>query len=214
MGKIIVKTLVVGQLSTNCYLVIDKTSAKALVIDPGDDADYIIRILTDLDIKPTKIIATHAHFDHILAATELKMAFDIPFLIHRKDEFLLERMQSSSLHFIGVKPDPKPKVDEYLEEKTKIDLGKYTFTVLETPGHTPGSISVYNAKENILFSGDLVFQGGSVGRIDYSYSNISDLKNSIKKILGYPNKTLIYSGHGEITTIGSEANYLKKFVQF
>src|SRR3989344_5632855 len=92
-----IKRLQVGQLKTNCYLVIEDD--KCVIIDPGDDADYIQRIITDEGVKPIKIIATHGHYDHILAVAELKLAYGVPFLMHKADEFLLARMQSSAKRF-------------------------------------------------------------------------------------------------------------------
>ncbi|MEJ2441515.1 MAG: MBL fold metallo-hydrolase [Patescibacteria group bacterium] len=198
-----VKTLVVGQLQTNCYLVIDGKSEEAIIIDPGDDADYIIRILSDLNIKPKEIIATHGHFDHVLGVTELKFAYKIPFLIHKADEFLLERQQATAKHFLEVDVDPASCVDKYLKEGDEIKLGKFSFKVIETPGHTPGSISLYCKEAGIVFVGDVIFEGGGRGRTDFAYSDEKELINSIKKLLKLPGKTKVYSGHGNEARISS-----------
>lgn len=192
-----VKLLKVGQLRTNCYLVTDDISSKALIIDPGDGVDFIQRKISDEEVTPTKIIATHGHFDHILAVNELKLAYNIPFLMHKNDEFLLERMRSSCKFFTGYDPGPPPTVDGFLTRSNPVKLGKYKFKTIQTPGHTPGGISLYSKKEKVVFVGDLMFERGGVGRTDFSYSSKSDLDKSIEKILKLPNDTEVYSGHGE-----------------
>lgn len=190
-----IKKLVVGQLQSNCYLVFDKTIDKTIIIDPGDDADYIIQTIADLNLKPTKIIATHGHFDHILAVKELKLAYKIPFLMHKKDEVLLKWMRKSCKFFTNFDPGPPPKIDKHL--KDKLTFGHQSLDIIATPGHTPGSISLYSNEAGILFVGDLIFAGGGVGRTDFPYTNETDLKKSIKKILKLPKNTTIYSGHGK-----------------
>jgi len=196
-----IRKVVTGQLQTNCYLVFDSQASDCIIIDPGDDADYIARHLTDLNLTPSKIIATHGHFDHLLAVTELKLAYSIPFLIHKNDEFLLKRLRSSAKHFLGIQTDPPPLVDEYLKEGDEIKVGKYVLKVIETPGHTPGGISLYCKKAKALFAGDTVFENGGVGRTDFAYSNNNHLMESIKKLLKLPDETVVYTGHGSNTTV-------------
>jgi glyoxylase-like metal-dependent hydrolase (beta-lactamase superfamily II) len=190
--------LTVGQLQTNCYLVYNDQNQEAIIIDPGDDADYIMRVISDLEVKPVKIIATHGHFDHLLAASELKLAFKIPFLMHKNDEALLKWMRKSCQYFCGFDPGPAPKIDEYLEDKLKIQNEK--FKIIFTPGHTPGGVTLYNKTQNIAFVGDTVFKDG-IGRYDFPYSDKEELFKSIQKILKLPKETIIYPGHGERTTI-------------
>lgn len=209
--------LPVGQLATNCYLVID--GKETLIIDPGDDADYIQRILNDEEANPYKIVATHAHYDHILAVTELKLAYKIPFLMHQKDEFLLKEIAKSAKHFSNIKTDPVPKVDEYLKDGMYIGIGhrpgrasgpegNCELKIVHTPGHTPGSISLYCKKNKALFVGDLIFAQGGVGRTDFRYSSIQDLKKSIESVLKLPDNTIVYSGHGDETTLKEYREYL------
>jgi len=197
-----VKKLVVGQLQTNCYLVFDEKKSEAIIIDPGDNAEYIMRILNDLDVKPTKIVATHGHFDHILAVNELKLAYKIPFLMSKKDEVLLKWMRKSCKFFTEFDSGPPPKIDKYLNKL--LEVGDLKFEIIETPGHSPGSISLYSNKLGVVFVGDVIFAGGGVGRTDFSYSSQKDLEESIKKLLKLPKNTIVYSGHGAETTIGGE----------
>lgn len=185
-------------MGTNCYIIHHK--GEAIIIDPGDDADYIMRILRDIDATPSMIIATHGHFDHIMAATELKLAFNIPFAINKKDVFLLKRMRETAKHFSGYDPGPAPKPDLYLK-KGKLKTKNLEISVIETPGHTPGSVALYLNKLGALFVGDLIFSDRTEGETNHKYSSKKDLDNSINKILKFPDDTYIYSGHGDGASI-------------
>ena len=200
-------TLPVGQMQSNCYVVIDEESEDALIIDPGDDADFIIQKIQDEKVKPTKIIATHGHFDHIMAATELKLAYTIPFLIHKLDQPILNRHQQTAQYFLRIMVDPPPPVDIYIKEGDTIVLGKEKLRIIETPGHTPGGICLYrpSANEPLLFSGDTLFADGGIGRTDLKGGNYELLMQSIQEELWLlPDNTRVYPGHGESTTIAKE----------
>lgn len=170
------ETLVVGSMATNCYLV------DGIIIDPGDDAEYIMSHLTD---KPRMIVATHGHFDHIMAACALQLAYNIPFYLHPADNFLLATMQSSAKHFLGLKEVDPPPVPTPITD----------LPFIHTPGHTPGSICL--KFENVLIVGDTIFEGGGVGRTDFSYSQPLKLAESIDHILSYPANTRLLPGHGK-----------------
>jgi len=189
--------LIVGQLATNCYLIFDE-SKKTIIIDPGDDGDYIIQKITELNLTPKFIIATHGHFDHILAATEIKFAYNIPFLMHKNDLFLLKHAPESAKYFLGLNIDPIINPNPFIRQGDLIKIGRMKIKVMETPGHTPGGISLYI--NNYLFSGDVIFADG-VGRTDFKYSSKKDLNKSIKKLHKLPLKTIIYPGHGEETSM-------------
>jgi len=197
-----VERLIVGQLQTNCYLVWDQDSGKGVIIDPGDDADLILNRLRDLEIKPLFILATHGHFDHVSAVLELKLALGIPFLIHQKDLFLLKRAVTSANHFTNNKEALLPLADKYLQEKEIIIFGNSQLEVQELPGHTPGGVIFLG--QDIVFSGDSLFYHG-IGRTDLSYSSKKDLLEGINnKLFVLPEDTIVYSGHGEETTIKEE----------
>lgn len=201
--------LVVGQMQENCYLVIYENSKEALIVDPGDDAEYIIEHIEKLGVTPTKIIATHGHFDHIMAAYALQLAYKIPFFINDRDIFLVKNMADSAKYFLGLKyVDPAPKITGQLDANETIDIGKTKLQIIETPGHTPGSVSFYIRESHTVIVGDVLFEGGQVGRTDFSYSNQSDLNSSIKKVLSLPGDTIIYSGHGRQTSVESEQKNL------
>jgi len=202
-----IKTLVLGQLATNCYLVYDEKKQETIIIDPADEGTFIIQTILDLKLKPKLIIATHAHFDHILAVTELKLALNIPFLMHKNDLPLLKRLGRSTKFFTGLEADPIPKVDKFIKEDDEISFGKEKLSVIETPGHTPGGISLFSS--GVLFSGDTLFKNG-VGRTDFSYASREQIISSIKaKLFHLPDKTQVYPGHGEETTILAEKQSLK-----
>ena len=204
-------TLVVGQMQENCYLFYDSQSLDTLIIDPGDDADYIERIIADNKLQPTQIIATHGHFDHIMAVTELKLAYNIPFRIHKNDEFLVKNMQNSAKHFLGIDADPPPIVDEFINPKSRINIGNNYLQIIEVPGHTPGSIYLYSKADNVLFTGDLLFADGAVGRTDFSYSNVNELQKSLRKIFKLPPQTQIFPGHGRSSTLEEEITHYNNF---
>lgn len=192
-----VKILIVGQLQTNCSLVYCEKTREALIIDPGDDADFIIDKIRALDLTPIAIVATHGHFDHTLAAEELRLAFNIPFTMHRTDLCIMKSMKNGLV----------PKVDKFIKEGDWIKFGQEKLKVLETPGHTPGSISLYSKKGNLIFVGDTIFAYGGVGRTDFSYASSGSLGESIEKILKLPDKTIVYPGHEKQTSIGEFKKY-------
>jgi glyoxylase-like metal-dependent hydrolase (beta-lactamase superfamily II) len=181
-----IKTLVVGRMATNCYIV------DGIIIDPGDDAEYVMSHCTT---KPTMIVATHGHFDHIMAAYALQRTYNIPFYIHKDDIFLLSNMQSSAKHFLGLNDvDPPP---------TPSPIRNLSF--IHTPGHTPGSICL--PVGDVLFTGDTIFANGAVGRTDHEYSDKTALSRSIKTILSLPSETRLLSGHGEASRVKYERPY-------
>lgn len=198
-----IERLIVGQLQTNCYLAWDKITGEGVIIDPGDDAEYILNRIRDLEMKPLYILATHGHFDHVLAALELKSALEIPLLINEKDLFLLKRAVGSAKFFTGDKDALKPLADKFIEEGDVISFGeKEQLKVVETPGHSPGGVVFLN--RGVVFSGDTLFKQG-MGTTQYSYCSETALLNSIKnKLFKLPYETVVYPGHGEETTIGEE----------
>ncbi len=191
--KIIVLT--VGQLATNCYLLISKKTKKVIIIDPGDEANYIAEQIIKEKLRPKMIILTHGHFDHLLGAGEIQQIFHLPLAINYQDLFLLENSLKSAGYWLKQKIvflPPKPTLN--LGEKATINFDNFKIKIIKTPGHTPGSICLYQEKEKIIFTGDTLFFKG-VGRTDFSYSNQKALKNSLAKLKKLLPAT-IYPGHG------------------
>lgn len=191
--------LPVGEMSANCYLVWDEGLKDALIIDPGDAAEYILNKIRDLDIRPVSILATHGHFDHVMAATELSLAFNIPFYINELDLGILKNIQSSCKHFTGLACDPPPIVGGYLKDGKSIQFGKEKLVVMETPGHTPGSVCLLG--DDYVFTGDTIFKN-AIGRTDFSYSSKDKMKKSLERLFKLPKEIIVLPGHGEETIIG------------
>lgn len=197
----IVERILVGPLQTNCYVVADELNGKGVIIDPGGDAGKILKIVNKLGVKISMVINTHGHFDHIMANKSIIEATGAPLAIHKEDENLLRK--GGGLLFLGfIASSPPP--DLYLQEGDVVKIGQAYLAVLHTPGHSPGSISLYSPEENILFSGDVLFYMG-VGRWDFPGGDYHVLMDSIqRKLLTLPDETVVYPGHGPSTTIGQE----------
>ncbi len=202
----------VGQLQTNCYLLV--TDDKCLVIDPGDEGEFILEQIQIKKLKPLAILATHGHFDHVLAVGEIQASFDIPFYIHEKDLFLLKRVKETAEYFLKNKQIILPISNiRNLKIENLLQIENFKLKIFFTPGHTPGSVCYYLPAEvesdatkeglSIIFTGDTLFKDG-IGRYDFFYSSKKDLDNSLKRILSLSKNTVVYSGHGEETTIGEE----------
>jgi glyoxylase-like metal-dependent hydrolase (beta-lactamase superfamily II) len=192
---------VLGELETNCYLLIK--DEECVIIDPSDNADFLLEEIQRRNLKLTAMLATHGHFDHIMAAGEIQLSFDIPLYIHLKDQFLIDRLAETAKHFLSFPPSIiKPKNIQFYSDGL-LKIKNFKFKIIFSPGHTPGSICLYLQKENILFTGDTLFKDG-VGRTDFSYSSRADLEKSLKTIFKLPPQTVIYPGHGEESSLRNE----------
>jgi len=201
-------TLPVGQMQANCYLLSDKATGGVIIIDPGDDSEYIEDTLSKLSLKPFAIYATHGHFDHIMAGCALQLAYDTPFFVHKNDQFLVEDMQSSAKFFLQLPVvDPPPKATAFSLPYI-FSVGTVCIKCFEVPGHTPGSVLFYIASENLVFSGDLIFADGGIGRTDFSYSSKAQIEKSLKSLKNLPDDTMVFPGHGEKFKLRSFKKYL------
>ncbi|MGB2782867.1 MAG: MBL fold metallo-hydrolase [Atribacterota bacterium] len=197
------KRLAVGEFETNCYLIACEKTQKAAVIDPGgeEEIDLILSLLQKNNLSLKYIINTHGHIDHIAGNNLLKAKTEALLLIHKLDADMLVDANKNFSSFMG-KEICSPPADKFLEEGGEIPLGRLKLTVIHTPGHTPGGISL--ALDNIVFTGDTLF-AGSIGRIDLPGGSYQDLQKSIKeKLLVLSDDTIIYPGHGPGSTIGEE----------
>lgn len=197
-----------GQLQANCYFVINKEN-NCLIIDPGDAGSYILEEIQKSKLKPQAILATHGHFDHLMAAGEIQQSFpNVSFYINNKDFFLLKRLKKTADYFLGYKPVILPiKKIKNLRQIELLEINNFKLQVIVTPGHTPGSVCFYFQKEKILFSGDTLFKN-AIGRYDFPYSNKNHLIKSLKKIISLPEDVSVYPGHGEETTIKLAKDFL------
>lgn len=196
-------TLTLGALDTNCYLVWDEQSRQAVVIDPADDGGFISEQIVDQQLELQAIVLTHGHFDHVLGLLELKLNFEVPIYLHPDDIFLIKQAQSSALHWLKRSVDPVPLPTDHLREGQHLSLAGTSFQVIHTPGHTPGSVSLYNQENGLLFSGDTLFKS-TIGRTDFKYSDPELMRASLRRLSELPPETNVYPGHGQPTTIKSE----------
>ncbi|MHC4104828.1 MAG: MBL fold metallo-hydrolase [Planctomycetota bacterium] len=196
----IIERLVVGQLQGNSYIIGDEKTNQAIVIDPGDEPDRILEVAKDKHLKINKIICTHAHFDHVGAAGDIKKETGATLLMHEYDleSYSLAKDQAA---LWGFDVDDLPQPDGFVEEGDNIQVGDLNFRVMHTPGHSQGGICLYG--EGIVITGDTIFHG-SVGRTDFPGGSTEELKKSFKRLLELPEDTKVLSGHGPETTIERE----------
>jgi len=196
----ILKKLVVGPLASNCYIVGSESNKEGMIIDPGDEAEVILRNVKDLELAIKFIVLTHGHIDHIGALKEVKEATGAEVAIHADDTQALQENSVSAMFGLSY-PTPLPP-DRLLQGEDSMDIGDLHFLVLHTPGHSPGCICLLG--EGIIFSGDTLFNYG-IGRADLPGGSYSQLMNSIHtKLMILPDNTAVYPGHGPDTTIGTE----------
>lgn len=200
----ILKTIVVGQNQTNCYILGCSDTKEAVIIDPGADTLNIKRAIKEAAVKPGFIINTHGHADHIASNKD----FNLPIYIHKLDADFLKSPYKNMSVFFGFFIT-SPPAERLLEGAEKIMLGEMVLEIIHTPGHTPGGICIkvetsHRSVSTIVFTGDTLFKDG-VGRTDLPGSSEKDLYDSIKnKLLVLGDDVVIYPGHGASSTIGKE----------
>jgi hydroxyacylglutathione hydrolase len=230
-------TIPVGALQCNCTIIADPTTREALVIDPGDEVTRILELLGRHKLTVKAIVSTHAHIDHVGGLSKLHQYTGAPVLMHRDDLPLYQAMEMQAA-FLGVVPPDLTDVDQLLKEGDVLRWGMFEAQVLHTPGHTPGSVSLYlphdagkisvpkesekagdsEDSEKIilpapqLFSGDTLF-AGSIGRTDLWGGSMEQIMDSLRtKLMHLPDETVVHPGHGPVTTIGNE-RHLNPFLQ-
>lgn len=199
--RIVVKTFPVGPLQCNCSIIGDTLTGKALLVDPGGDAELILSELSALGLQVVAIIHTHAHLDHILAAGEIRKATGAPIYLHEEDMFLWEGVEEQCRRF-GFPPITLPEPDHFLNDEH--DLGCCGGIALHTPGHTPGSTSFWFAESKTLVAGDTLFRG-SIGRTDLWGGDFDTIVSSIRdRLYTLDDDAVVITGHGPATRIGIE----------
>ena len=196
----IVDKLELGPFATNCYIVGSESNREGMIVDPADKAKEILKKVEDLQLDIKLIALTHGHVDHIGALKKIKEATGAEVAIHGDDAKSL-RNQLMRMLFGFFYPTPPPP-DRVLKDGDSIEVGDLHFSVLHTPGHTPGGICLLG--EGVVFSGDTLFNH-SVGRTDLPGGSYNKLMNSIQtRLMTLPDETIVYPGHGPETTIGAE----------
>ncbi|MDR1347033.1 MAG: MBL fold metallo-hydrolase [Prevotellaceae bacterium] len=197
--------LLFNPIEENTYIVYDETH-ECIIIDAGcsnaDENKILQKTITDKNLKPTKLICTHGHFDHIMGNNFVCETYGIKTYIHKNEISNFERAASYGSYF-GVNIVPPPIPDNFVSDGDEIKFGNSLLKVIFTPGHTRGGICLYSAADELLFSGDTLF-AGSIGRTDLPGGDYDELMSSIKKLMQLPDSTNVFCGHGSKTSIGYE----------
>jgi len=195
--------LPVGPLLCNCSIIGDEATREAMVIDPGDDIDDVLAILRKHNLEVKQIVITHAHIDHVGGAMKLRAATGAPILLNQNDLALLKMLDVQAA-WVGVAAPGQVEIDQSVGNADTVQAGSLRATVLETPGHTEGSICLYFPTENKLIAGDTLF-AGSIGRTDLPGGSFEKIIRSLHQtVLALPDDTVVVPGHGPLTTIGEE----------
>lgn len=206
-GFMILRRLELGPFMSNCYIVGSEGTSEGMIIDPGAEAPVILDNVRELGLTVKLIVATHSHIDHIMALRQVKDETGAPFAMHEAEPMgrLMQGMAKMVGMFGGGSTEPPPKPDRLLKDGDTIEVGDLTFTVLHTPGHSPGGISIYG--HGVVFAGDTLFNFG-IGRTDFPGCSYQKLMESIKtKLMTLPDETVVLPGHGAQTTIEVERKY-------
>jgi hydroxyacylglutathione hydrolase len=199
---LIIVTLPVGIIQTNCYVAGCEETKEGLIIDPGGNPERILTAVKRHGLTIRYVLNTHAHFDHTDGNRAVVEATGAALAIHPLDRPLLEAGGGGAWFGMGTLAGPSPTVE--LNAGDQLTVGKLCFEVLHTPGHTPGHVCFYERNEGVVFDGDVLFYQG-VGRTDLPGGNWPQLMDSIQRVLfALPDGTIVYPGHGPATTIGEE----------
>lgn len=202
-----IKTFTFNPIQENTYVVNDETG-EAIIIDAGcyfeNEQKILCNYLEDNKLKLVRVLNTHLHLDHQFGNKFLFDTYRIAPEAHREDEFLLEKVKAGAVIYGFPIQESAQPIGKYLIENQNITFGNTVLKAIHVPGHSPGHLVFYNEKENVLFAGDVLFNG-SIGRTDLERGDYATLiHNIIEKLLILPDETLVYPGHGPLTTIGRE----------
>jgi len=199
----ILETFPVGPLQCNCTILADKETREAIIVDPGDEITRIHRRLNDLSLTLKQILITHAHIDHVGGALKLKSLTGAPIYLNEADLPLLQ-MMSAQAAWLGIETPETAPPDEGLVDGRQVGLESYPAQVIQTPGHTQGSVCLHFAPMKMVLAGDTLF-AGSIGRTDLPGGDFEQIIDSIQsRLLSLPDEIRVIPGHGPATTIGAE----------
>jgi glyoxylase-like metal-dependent hydrolase (beta-lactamase superfamily II) len=193
----------VGRFLTNCYIITCRETREAIVIDPGledkDEAERVLNCIRDNSLKPKSVVNTHGHPDHT-CGNAIAKNYNVPIMIHKDDAYLMGIFGKELAQTLGFK-NFSPPSDILLNDGDSIVFGNNKLSVIHTPGHSQGSITLL--EKNAIYTGDTLF-AGSIGRTDFPESSEIQMKTSLEKLKKLPDKLAVYPGHGPATTLGIE----------
>ena len=199
-----VRGVVVGLFQENCWIIGSRRRGEACVIDPGDEPAEILALARDMGVRITRVVASHAHLDHIMAVRAVVEATSAPFLLHQDDLTIAENMPRAAQAWLGQEVPPPPRPDAFPTHGQDLEVAGVSMTVIHTPGHTPGSVSLYVPEAHLLFSGDTLFRE-SIGRTDLPGGDTPLILSSIRsRLYTLPDNTRVLPGHMLETTIAHE----------
>lgn len=201
-----IETFASGPVDTNAYLVADEEAGEAWVIDaPPDSARPVLDAAAAHGWRVVALVNTHGHWDHIADNAAVLAETGVPLLIHPADEPMIRQPRQMGFARTDIAPT---QADEHLNDGDTRVLGRYTFTVWHTPGHSPGGVVLYEPTTGTLIGGDTLFPGGH-GRIDIPGASKDEIRASIARLATLPPETVVYPGHGATTTVGAELPWMQ-----
>jgi len=195
-----VQTLTVGAFQENCYLVVDRRSGRAVIVDPGGEGERLVEAVAKSGATLEAVWITHAHVDHVGAVASIKQRWDVPVYLHPLDRRLYEAAGRQAQVY-GLQFEEPPPPDREFTDGQRLKIGDVELSVMHAPGHSPGHVVIHG--DGIALVGDCLF-AGSIGRTDLPFSDPPQLAATLEKISALPPETVVYPGHGMDTTIGEE----------
>ena len=203
--NISIKSMVLGLVGTNCYLITNDETKETVIVDPADQGEQINQRLIEQGMKPVAVLLTHGHFDHIMGVDAVRDRWQIPVYLSADEKDLIADPALNGCSMIG--RNVSVKADHFVSDGQSLVLGAMLFEVISTSGHTAGSVCYYMPQSDVLLSGDTLFEG-SVGRTDLPTGSMSRLVRSIReKLMTLKDEVQVLPGHGGATTMGYEKQY-------
>lgn len=198
--SLLVRWVTVGPFQENSYLVADDATKRGVLVDPGDEAPRVVKLVRDAGVELDAVWLTHAHIDHVGALAAVQREFGVPVYLHPADLPLFDAAPRQAAYY-GLPFEMPARPDRALAEGDVLRVGALEFAVLHLPGHAPGHVAFHGA--GVVLGGDVLF-AGSIGRTDLPLSDPAAMEASLARLATLPRDAVVYPGHGPATTIGAE----------